>query len=247
MSYILRNNNSSDEKARARGLSEDEIAENARVLIVAGSETTATQLGGATYYLLVNRDKYDILVAEIRGAFASEEEITIASVNRLEYLIAVLSESFRMYPPVPVGLDRVVPENGETVEGYFLPPKTVVSVHHWSSYQCAQNFSEPQRFLPERWLPSVNTTDPRFANDKRDVLQPIAVGPRNCIGKNLAYAEMRLILTRLLYNYDLELRPESSDWPNQRIFTLWEKGDLMVKVTPRELPYGSVSRAPSTA
>lgn len=96
MSYILRNNNSDDEKVRARGLSEDEIAANAVVLIIAGSETTATQLSGATYHLLTNPDTYATLVAEIRGAFASEDEITISSVNKLEYLIAVFSESFRM-------------------------------------------------------------------------------------------------------------------------------------------------------
>lgn len=43
---------------------------------------------------------------------------------------------------------------------------------------------------------------------------------------------MRLILTRLLYSFDLELQPESRDWMNQRVFTLWEKGELMVKLKP---------------
>lgn len=43
---------------------------------------------------------------------------------------------------------------------------------------------------------------------------------------------MRLILTRLLYNFDLELMPESMDWPKQPIFTLWQKGELMVRLTP---------------
>jgi len=232
MSYILRNNNSDDDKVRARGLTEDEIAANAEILIVAGSETTATQLSGATYNLLMNRDKYDILVAEIRGAFASENEINIGSVNNLEYLNATFSESFRMYPPVPTGLPRVVPEQGETISGYYCPENTVVSVPQFPAYQSTSNFFEPQSFLPERWLASVNTTDPRFVNDRRDVLQPFSVGPRNCIGKNLAYAEMRLILTRLLYSFDLELQPESRNWTNQRTFTLWDKGQLMVKVIP---------------
>jgi len=43
---------------------------------------------------------------------------------------------------------------------------------------------------------------------------------------------MRLILTRLLYSFDLELQPESRNWTNQRTFTLWDKGQLMVKVIP---------------
>ncbi|KAH7021327.1 cytochrome P450 [Microdochium trichocladiopsis] len=221
MDYILRHN---DEK----GLSKEEIAANALVLIIAGSETTATQLSGTTYYLLTNRDKYDKLVGEIRQRFSSEDEINMNSVNDLPYLLAVFNESFRMYPPVPIGLPRLAPAGGETVDGFYLPQNTSVSVPQWSAYHCEQNWTDPERFVPERWL----GTEPRYANDQRDVLQPFSVGPRNCIGKNLAYAEMRLILTRLLWRFDLELLPESRNWNQQRVFILWEKPNLMVKVTP---------------
>jgi cytochrome P450 len=89
MSYILRHN---DDK----GMSPLEIVENANVLIVAGSETTATQLSGATYYLLKNPDKYARLVHEIRTAFDSEDDITLQGSNKLEYMNAVFEESFRM-------------------------------------------------------------------------------------------------------------------------------------------------------
>lgn len=103
-SYILRHN---DEK----GMSTGEIVENANILIIAGSETTATQLSGATFHLLTNRDKYDKLVKEIRSSFASEDEITLLGVNNLEYMNAVFEESFRMcmIPPAapcsPIPLD----------------------------------------------------------------------------------------------------------------------------------------------
>lgn len=43
---------------------------------------------------------------------------------------------------------------------------------------------------------------------------------------------MRLILTRLLYSFDLELQPQSRNWNDQKTFALWQKGQLMVKVTP---------------
>lgn len=89
MSYILRHN---DEK----GMTQGEIIENANILIVAGSETTATQLSGTTFYLLTNRDKYDKVVNEIRSSFDSEEEITLLRVNNLEYMKAVFEEGFRM-------------------------------------------------------------------------------------------------------------------------------------------------------
>ncbi|KAK3301698.1 cytochrome P450 [Chaetomium strumarium] len=220
MSYILRHN---DEK----GMSQGEIIENAQVLIFAGSETTATQLSGTTFLLLRNRDKYEKLVKEVRSSFASDDEITLLRVSRLEYMNAVFEEGFRMYPPVPLALSRRTPPKGEFIEGYWMPGDTAVGVPQWAAYQSERNFRNHDQFVPERWL-----GDPDYAQDVRDVLQPFSVGPRNCIGKNLAYAEMRLILARVLWNFDLELMNESWNWNDQKIYLLWEKGPLMVKLTP---------------
>jgi cytochrome P450 len=89
------------------------------------------------------------------------------------------------------------------------------------------NFTSPNSYLPERWL---HPTPSRFIDDNRAVLQPFSVGPRNCIGRNLAYNEMRLILARVLWNFDLELCPESENWTEQKIFFLWEKLPLFLKL-----------------
>ncbi|AEO60272.1 hypothetical protein MYCTH_2129362 [Thermothelomyces thermophilus ATCC 42464] len=220
VSHILRHN---DEK----GMSEGEIIENANLLIVAGSETTATQLSGTTFYLLTNRDKYDKVVSEIRGSFEREDDITLLSVNELEYMNAVLKEGFRVYPPAPLALPRSTPPEGEYIEGYWIPGNTTVSIPHLAAYHSETNFRNADKFVPERWL-----GDPEYAHDARGVLQPFSVGPRNCIGMNLAYAEMRLILARLLWNFDLELMPESRSWNEQKIYSLWDKGAINVKLTP---------------
>ncbi|GKU05128.1 unnamed protein product [Fusarium langsethiae] len=219
MSYILRYN---DE----RGMSRPEIIENSSLLIVAGSETTATLLSGVTYQLLTNREKYDKLVNEIRSSFSTEDEITATRVDQQKYLLAVLSEGLRMYPPVPGALARITPKGGAFVEGYWMPENTVVSVPQLPAYNSSHNFKNPQEFVPERWL-----DDPLYANDCRAVLQPFSMGPRDCIGKNLAYVEMRLLLTRLLWKFDVEIMPESREWREQNIYLLWEKGSLQVKLT----------------
>jgi cytochrome P450 len=77
-------------------MTRSEIAENAKLLILAGSETTATLLSGVTFQLLTNPNKYENLVKEIRSSFTSEQEITIARVNQLRYIIAAFSEGSRM-------------------------------------------------------------------------------------------------------------------------------------------------------
>ncbi|KPA35153.1 isotrichodermin c-15 hydroxylase, partial [Fusarium langsethiae] len=228
MSYILRHN---DEK----GMSRAEIIETASLLIIAGSETTATLLSGTTYYLLKNPDKLNKLVHEIRSTFSSEDEITLIRVDNLKYLLAVLNEGFRMYPPVSTGLSRFAPAGGEFIASHWIPENTAVSVPHYPAYHSAYNFKDPEQFVPERWL-----DDPRYAKDNRAVLQPFSAGPRDCIGKNLAYTEMRILLTRLLWKFNLELQPKSENWSDQKVFFLYEKFPMHVKMTEvvREKPVG---------
>ncbi|KAF4986093.1 hypothetical protein FGRMN_10990 [Fusarium graminum] len=219
MSYVLRYN---DE----RGMSKAEIIENSSLLIIAGSETTATCLSGATYLLLTHRDKYDKLAKEIRSAFKSEDEITAGRCDQLKYLVAVFQEALRMYPPAPAGFFRVSPIEGELIDGYWIPGNTGVGVSHFPAFMSKFNFKDPEQFIPERWI-----DDPSYANDNRAVLQPFSAGTRDCIGKNLAHNEMRLLLTRLLWKFDLEILPETKGWFDQRVFVFWEKRGLQVKLT----------------
>jgi len=53
---------------------------------------------------------------------------------------------------------------------------------------------------------------------------------------SLAHAETRLILTKVLFAYDLELVDKERDWMDQKVFALWDKGPMMVKVKPAQQP-----------
>lgn len=148
-------------------------------MILAGSETTSTLLSGVTYLLLRNPDVLKKLTDEVRSSFNSEEEITLLSVGKLNYMLACLNEGLRSYPPVPVGLPRVIPV-GQTavIAGEIIPEGTIVAAWHWAIYHSAKYFTDPFGFHPERFL-----HDPRFSGDKLDMLQPFSVGPRNCVGR----------------------------------------------------------------
>ena len=104
-----------------KGMTIPEIEGTFNIVIVAGSETTATVLSGVTNYLTQNPTTLKKLVKEIRSTFKSEEDITFASSKGLEYLNAVIKEGLRMCPPTPAGLPRVVPVGGDTVCGYWFP------------------------------------------------------------------------------------------------------------------------------
>lgn len=116
----------------------------------------------------------------------------------------------------------------------------------WALYRSPQYWKDPLAFRPERFL-----GDPEFSGDRPDVLQPFVVGPRNCLGRkyvatcpyeclfysalclteciSLAYAEMRLILARMLYNFDLKLPEESKGWiDRQKVYVLWDNIPLPI-------------------
>ena len=97
------------------------LQSNSGILIIAGSETTATLLSGATYLLLMNPEALRKATNEVRNAFKNDDEITFTSVNNLSYLMACLTEALRMYPPVPLGLPRVTPAGGARVAGHHIP------------------------------------------------------------------------------------------------------------------------------
>ncbi|KAK4234237.1 cytochrome P450 [Achaetomium macrosporum] len=210
------------------GLTLEKLQANSSILIIGGSETTATVLSGVTFLLLTNPEAMKKLTREIRGAFKSEDEIDFVSVSTLPYLLACIDEALRIYPPVPIGLPRVVPKGGASIAGNYVPEKTVVAIHQWAMYHNDENFKDPFAYRPERWL-----GDPAFASDRKDAFQPFHLGPRNCLGRNLAYVEMRLSLARVLWNFDLRIAEESLDWMRkQRIYNFWEKGKLNVYLTP---------------
>ncbi|KAI0376829.1 cytochrome P450 [Hypomontagnella monticulosa] len=231
MDYFLRSRGQSHE------LTDPELIANSDLLMVAGSETTATLLSGATYWLLKTPYALKKATEEVRNAFDSEDAINFNGVRaKLPYMAACLEEALRLFPPVPLALARSVP-NGPPVQitGLTIPEKTVVGVHHMSAYHSELNFHRAREFIPERWLPE-STTNPAspFHKDRRDVHRPFSFGPRDCIGRNLAHHEMRLIMARVLWNFDMSLDENCRNWHEQKIYALWEKPPLEVTLKQRK-------------
>ncbi|PLN81744.1 isotrichodermin C-15 hydroxylase [Aspergillus taichungensis] len=227
MAYVLDNN-----KDSSRGMSHDELVTNARTLIGAGSHTTASALAAFVFYLTQSPDVYARLAHEIRSAFASQQDITIKATAALPFLQACLLEILRIYPPLAETPPRISP--GWVVNGQHIPKGTAITIFQWATTHSPHNFNNPDLFAPQRWLPADDPMyDARYAHDNLEASKPFTTGPRDCLGKFLAYAEMRMVVSRLLWNFNIELVGGQMDWADrQRVYVVYEKGELMVLLKP---------------
>ncbi|KAH6869387.1 cytochrome P450 [Thelonectria olida] len=206
----------------------DELLANVHILIIAGSESSASVLTVTVSLFADNPEVLRKATDEVRSTFQNEDEITMVSANKLHYLFACLNESLRRFPPSPVGLPRVTPPGGATICGYEVPENAVVAVSQWAAYHSAENFTDPMGYHPERHL-----KDPRFAQDHLDALQPFGLGHRSCPGRTLSFAETRLALARILWNFDIESTPSCRDWiGKQKAYILWDKQEFWAYLKP---------------
>ncbi|KAF7532639.1 hypothetical protein G7054_g7772 [Neopestalotiopsis clavispora] len=206
-------------------ITEQEMTDQARTLILAGSETTATTLTGTTWYLLHNPECLAKLQHEVRSTFASFDEITGDSTAGLKYLHGVIEEGLRVFPAVSGALPRYSP--GAVIDGHYVPAGVTVSNCAYPMTRDSRYWHDPTAFRPERWI-GENLQDEFRAS------QPFSAGPRACLGINLAYLELRIILSKIVFTYDLELESKHiEDWNEacQSAF-LWKRPELFVKFIP---------------
>ena len=180
-----------------------DLVANANLMVIAGSETTASILSGTTYLLLKHPRVMNKLLKEVRGSFTSADQINSVNLSELQYINAVLDESFRLYPPAAGSHPRRTPPEGADIVGNWLPgdvrairtevhldlisqtdtnpvQQIALGMAQYAVFRSPTNFADPEEYIPERWLPNA---DPKFDNDKREALQPFSFGPRNCIGR----------------------------------------------------------------
>lgn len=174
-----------------------EIVKTNSTVIMAGSETSATLLSGATFLLLKNKPWLVRLQNEVRSLSASD--LTFTSLGKLKVLNAIVQETFRIYPPVPTILPRRTPKEGAIIDGTWISGDISVGIAQYPANMSSRNFTNADKFAPERWL-----GDEEYKNDALSAVQGFSVGPRNCLGQvrtvsvrrnaNLhCYIRMRLI------------------------------------------------------
>ncbi|MFF2085682.1 cytochrome P450 [Nocardia sp. NPDC058176] len=172
-------------------LTDTELCEQLRTLIVAGHETTATTLTWALYHLHRERGLRDRVVAELPAASGDPAEQA-----RLPLLDAVCQETLRLHPPVPIVLRRIRQPwrwRGIDIAAGQTIGLAVGVLHGQPATWPAPRLFHPDRFLDRKVSPF------EFA--------PFGGGHRRCLGATLAEYELRVVLATLLTGVRLRLEP----------------------------------------
>lgn len=115
--------------------------------------------------------------------------------------------------------------------------QTRINVAPFSCFRSPLYWKDPLTFLPERWLIDDKEYAEYHEFDQRGRagFMPFGTGARACIGKNLAYYELRIIIAKFIYNFDFELLEGSDNWmEHQNGWVLWNKPPMPTKIWERK-------------
>ena len=220
-----------------------------KTFIFAGHDTTSATISYSMYLLHLHKDVHAKLVAELdrvygsgSGAGTGDDSNSTAtaaeiaeqimsdphSINKLEYMTAVIKEVLRLFPPastlrellrpadIAASKDTVLPADPKTgrkslpLAGFHIWPVALM-IHRNDAY-----FPDPIKFVPERFLPSQTPyPDAKLHTPAgKDAWRPFEKGPRNCIGQELAMIETKIALALVVKDLDF-----TAEYAGQKIET----------------------------
>jgi cytochrome P450 len=213
------------------GFSDDDLVNQLMTFLAAGHETTASAMAWAAYLLCKHPETQTRLRAELHAEIPNlldpASQITSADIDRLPYLNAVLNETMRVFPPVPLTLREAACDT--TIQGSFVPRGTTVVICPWAINTSTHLWGPDAReFNPDRWLGQgkANTG----GAESNYAITTFLHGPRSCIGKDFAKAEFACLVASLVGRFEMAFEDPNWVLEIQGGITARPKGGLRVKL-----------------
>jgi enediyne biosynthesis protein E7 len=204
-------------------MADKELIDEVLTLIVAGHETTAAALTWTWYLVGTHPRAAEGLQAEADAANPTGS-LSLDAAESLSFTHQVLQESLRLYPPGWLLSRRSI--EADELGGFPIAPRTDVLISPYMLHRHPQIWSEPEEFRPERFAGPDAEERHRFA------YIPFAVGPRHCIGENIAMFEMLVHMRTMTRRFRLT-RATDEPIEFEAQINLRPRSNLMMTVHPR--------------
>lgn len=137
--------------------------------------------------------------AELRNVIGHDRQFKESDISRLPYLCAVIKETLRLHPTVPLLLPRKTVEDID-INGYVICKNAQVLVNAWAIGRDSNVWSDPESFMPERFL----ERETEYWGQHFDLI-PFGAGRRTCVGMPLANRTVHLMLATFIHKFDWKL------------------------------------------
>lgn len=184
------------------GLTDEQILANAIIFLLAGYETTSTQLSWMAYSLATHPEWQEKIQTEIDETVGNNE-LKYDMIGQLQHLDMFTNETLRMYPPV-LRFDRESSAEFH-LGGYDIPRGVAVCVPVYALHHDKEFWNNPEEFDPERWSPERKSSIIPYT------FAPFGIGPRNCIGFRFAEYEAKICMVNLLKEFSFITCDETRD------------------------------------
>ncbi|CAN1275229.1 Cytochrome P450 76A2 [Linum perenne] len=193
-------------------------------IFMAGSETTSSTTEWALTELLRHPESMTKVQTELKTVIGPNRKMEETDIENLPFLQAVVKETFRLHPPIPLLVPRRAMRD-TTFMGYHVPKDTQVLVNAWSIGRDPSQWEDPWSFKPDRFLGSK--VDYRGQHYQ---FLPFGAGRRMCAGVPLAHRVLHLILGTLLHEFSWEAKvdPSTFNMDDRLGITMRKSESLMV-------------------
>ncbi|MBJ89496.1 MAG: hypothetical protein CMO98_06495 [Woeseia sp.] len=179
---------------------DEELLDEIITLLVAGHETSAGTLNWAWLQLARHKHVAQILVNEATKLGAAQGCINQENLNQMSYTQAFLDETLRLYPPVWIFSRRALDDGG--LLGWHVEAGSDLFISPYLMHRDPSYWNEPEVFNPGRFLPDAE--EPKGPQ----AYFPFSLGPRRCLGEYFSFLEMKVHLTLLAPQFNMQLDDE---------------------------------------
>ncbi|XP_078484970.1 cytochrome P450 2U1-like isoform X1 [Ciona intestinalis] len=183
-----------------------QLLQYVRDLFVAGTETTTSTLRWSILCLIHNPEMQEKLRKEISKVIGQDRVPAMSDKTQMPYTCAFMQEVFRYRTLVPLSLFHVTNDD-VSLNGYSIPKGTTVLPNLWAAHNDPDVWDEPSKFKPERHLDEKGN----FVQSKHVI--PFSVGPRHCLGEQLARMEIFIFLVSMVQKFEFLPDPNEPDLP----------------------------------
>lgn len=250
------------------GLDDEHVAYVGGILMEAGSDTTSSTL--LSFLLGVMRNKVALRQAQedVDRCCGTDRSPNVSDLGSLPYIEACMLEvrvhrslpscyyaqlmckqTLRWRPVAAGGIPHMLTQ-ADTYKNHVLPAGTIVFANAWAIHHDENEYSEPNKFNPDRWLNNKYGTTgddtARYESEQRKLTYSWGNGRRICSGQKLAENSLRIVIAKMVWLFDIDVQPGKSADVDDSPLTGYQGGFLIapnefsVRIRPRSEKHAEV-------